>query len=211
MASNSSVEFTWDTLADLTLQAASWTTNYMHCKNASPGIWQSRATARTKTRFSLAWQANGMLESFVSGFEWAKSSRVVFLCFGRSKGNAVGWPRILEARRQLGFNGLKSAVFARVGFLPSSFRLRQKALLAPLHGLFHLALQVICPIWWTYPCSPTAFHAFPYFPCLVIIEIMMPMGAAPWHRENARPAVAGKRHLRMKKVLHCHAATPLST
>ena len=31
---------------------------------------------------------------------------------------------------------------------------------AALHGLFYLALQVICPIWWTYPCSPTAFHGF---------------------------------------------------
>ena len=161
--------------------------------------------------FSLAWQANGMLESFVSGFQWAEGSLVVFFCFGRSKGNAVGWPRILEAGRKLGFNGFKSAVFARVGFVPSSLSRRQEALLAPLHGLFYLALQVICPIWWTYPCSPTAFHAFPYFPCLVIIEIMMPMGAAPWHRENARPAVAGKRHLHMKKVLHCHAAKPLSS
>ena len=46
-----------------------------------------------------------MLESFVSGFESAEGSPVVFLCFGRSKGNAVGWPRIAEARRQLGFNG----------------------------------------------------------------------------------------------------------
>ena len=51
-------------------------------------------------------------------------SRCLFFCFGRSKGNAVGWPRILEARRKLGFNGFKSAVFARVGFLPSSLSRR---------------------------------------------------------------------------------------
>ena len=49
----------------------------MHCTNASPGIWQSRAAARMKTRFSLAWQANGMLKSFVSYFEWAEGSLVV--------------------------------------------------------------------------------------------------------------------------------------
>ena len=73
-------------------------------------------------------------------------SRCFFFCFGRSKGNAVGWPRILEAGRKLGFNGFKSAVFARVGFVPSSLSRRQEALLAPLHGLFYLALQVICPI-----------------------------------------------------------------
>ena len=89
IASNSSVSFTWDTLASLTLESASWTTwpQDMHCMNASPGIWQSRATARMNTRFSLAWQANGMLKSFVSYFEWAEGSLVVpLLYFGRSKG-----------------------------------------------------------------------------------------------------------------------------
>ena len=68
-----------ETLAILTLESASWTTwpQDMHCTNASPGIWQSRATARMNTRFSLAWQANGMLKSFVSYFEWAEGSLVV--------------------------------------------------------------------------------------------------------------------------------------
>ena len=156
----------------------------MHCKNASPGIWKSRATARNENEVFLGMAGKWDARIYCPRFEWAEFSLVVF---GRSKGNAVGWPRILEARRKLGFNGFKSAVFARVGFLPSSFSSRQESLLAPLHGLFYLALQVICPIWWTYPCSPTAFHAFPYFPCLFIIEIMMPMGAAPWHRKMRVP------------------------
>ena len=146
IASNSSVEFTWDTLADLTLQPASWTTNYMHCKNASPGIWQSRATARMKTRFSLAWQAHGMLESFVRGFEWAEFlSRCLFCVLGEVK--AMQWVGPEYSKHEDNwdwFNGFKSAVFARVGFLPSSFTRGQEALLAPLHGLFYQAISGKC-------------------------------------------------------------------
>ena len=62
----------------------------MHCKNASPGIWHSRATARMQTMFSLAWQANGMLESFVSGFQWAEGSLVVFF-FVLGEVKAMQW------------------------------------------------------------------------------------------------------------------------
>ena len=40
--------------------------------------------------FSLAWQANGMLESFVSGFQWAEGSLVVFF-FVLGEVKAMQW------------------------------------------------------------------------------------------------------------------------
>ena len=58
---------------------------------------------------------------------------------------------------------------------------------------------------------PMQPHSFPYFPCLVIIKVVVPMGAAPFHRKDPGPAVAGKRRLHIKELLHCSAATPLSS
>ena len=58
---------------------------------------------------------------------------------------------------------------------------------------------------------PMQPHSFPYFPCLVIIKIVVPMRAAPFHRKDPGPAVAGKRRLHIKELLHCSAATPLSS
>ena len=55
---------------------------------------------------------------------------------------------------------------------------------------------------------PMQPHSFPYFPCLVIIKVVVPMGAAPFHRKDPGPAVAGKRRLHIKELLHCSAATP---
>ena len=57
---------------------------------------------------------------------------------------------------------------------------------------------------------PMQPHSFPYFPCLVIIKVVVPMRAAPFHRKDPGPAVAGKRRLHIKELLHCSAATPLS-
>ena len=185
MASNSSVEFTWDTLADLTLQAASWTTNYMHCKNASPGIWQSRATARTKTRFSLAWQANGMLESFVSGFEWAKSSRVVFLCFGRSKGNAVGWPRILEARRQLGLiQWIQICCICTCRFPAKQLQTQTKSAPCAAPWSFSPGFASDLPNLMNLPMQP---HSFPCFSIL-----SMPRHHRNHDANGSRPMTSGK-------------------
>ena len=70
------------------------------------------------------------------------------------------WYTNRSMKDNLGFNGFKSAVFARVWF-PAK-RLQQQKGSAPCAAAWFLApgLQVICPIWWTYPCSPTAFHTF---------------------------------------------------
>ena len=69
------------------------------------------------------------------------------------------WYTNRSTKDNLGFNGFKSANTSC--WFPAKGLQQQKGS-APCAAAWFLApgLQVICPIWWTYPCSPTAFHTF---------------------------------------------------